>query len=69
MLKMMLQMLLWFSAATVNSFQVYCFYRRWLNAFIPDLTMRYKDGKTTSWILFLVIAAITQLCSQPRYII
>lgn len=31
--------------------------------------MRYKDGKTTSWVLFLVIAAITQLCSQPRYII
>lgn len=69
MLKMMVKILLWFSAATVNSSQVYSFYRRWLNALIPDLTNRYKDVKATSWILLLVTPAITQLWSQPRYII
>lgn len=30
---------------------------------------RYKDIKTTSWILLLVIPVISQLWSQPSYII
>lgn len=48
MLKMMVQILLQFSIAAINSSEVLSFYKRWLNTVFLCLARRYKDIKTVS---------------------